>query len=324
LYHILGFSFLEQISGSMVIAANNSPGLCDFSIEGFNNLRAIGSLLIAQNSLLTIATFDAIETIGNLGVSSNPDLLKLSLAELRTAGQIVISNNLSLQEMNFPNLRDIFASLTIANNGIKYINTFNKLRTVGGAIDIINNFILEVIDGFNELTFVNGASVINYNSQVPSNVFIPININVSYTNPDACHICSQIAVSDTTAIIDINTYNYLTFNPNSLYSYLTCNSQSCACDDDVQCSATLMVYRSIFVADNSNLKIINGFKKLRTTGASLYFLGNSSLKLIDAFESIKGLVDLIIRYNTSGRRGRRNSRNRRSDRISGPGRRRHS
>ncbi|MTH15119.1 T9SS type B sorting domain-containing protein [Flavobacterium sp. LC2016-01] len=183
-------AFLKTISGfDKLLEVNNfnigeSPNLSQ--LTGFNTLKTInGSFNVTNNGLSnllsTVNGFNALEVIGNqFSVGSNSLVSIQGFKNLKKIGghcyisAFGINSPLLKTIPEFESLEIIGSGLTLEQNGIINLSSFNNLKSIGtisplvGWLIIMNNKELKSIDGFNNLKSIAGVTEITDNKKLES------------------------------------------------------------------------------------------------------------------------------------------------------------
>lgn len=147
LIHVNSFHHLESVGAGLVIHSN--PQLVN--VDGFSNLRFVGSLSIHNNPALTnVDGFSSLTVV---------------------AGSFTIWVNNALTNVDgFSSLKATTGHLSIDQNSmLTNVDGFTNLTTVGGYLNVLNNDALKNVNGLTGVTSVSGDFLrICHNAQVSS------------------------------------------------------------------------------------------------------------------------------------------------------------
>ena len=315
---ILGFCYIDSINQSLVIANNNILGHYDLVINAFLALDSVGQFLFIGNVSTRIVDFPSLRLVRkDLVIRGNPSLGEINVG-VQYVDNLFIENNISLQKVAFPNLTEVNKNLNFTSNGgVVSLNTFDKLKRIGGGLLITDNKFLTELRGFNELKYIG------------SNCLPRTTINCS--EPDStcpCVPCVALPLSDS-APLDPNyrAIRACTSNDPELYSQiwaLIFNSGSELCGvinnldltifDNQNCPASSInpiFFNLICASDNTcrgtrckpcrpidDSGVSNGCCYFAVNYSVLIF-NNPRLKAIGGFENLKHIESSIFIVNNS-------------------------
>lgn len=143
-----GFSTLKKVN---VFNINNNRYLNSFqsSLESVSD-----SLQFSSNGDNTTLAFDNLVWANNITLR---DVNSISFGSLQTVNASLGFINNTLPSLNLTQLSKVGQSLSIVSNDELSKAAFSNLTTVGGGFIIANNTQLKVIDGFNKVQTVGGA-----------------------------------------------------------------------------------------------------------------------------------------------------------------------
>ena len=143
-----GFSTLKKVN---VFNINNNRYLNSFqsSLESVSD-----SLQSSSNGDNTTLAFDNLVWANNITLR---DVNSISFGSLQTVNASLGFINNTLPSLNLTQLSKVGQSLSIVSNDELSKAAFSNLTTVGGGFIIANNTQLKVIDGFNKVQTVGGA-----------------------------------------------------------------------------------------------------------------------------------------------------------------------
>ncbi|CAI4260703.1 CPA_1a_G0002760.mRNA.1.CDS.1 [Saccharomyces cerevisiae] len=143
-----GFSTLKKVN---VFNINNNRYLNSFQ----SSLQSVSdSLQFSSNGDNTTLTFDDLVWANNITLR---DVNSISFGSLQTVNASLGFINNTLPSLNLTQLSKVGQSLSIVSNDELSKAAFNNLTAIGGGFIIANNTQLKVIDGFNKVQTVGGA-----------------------------------------------------------------------------------------------------------------------------------------------------------------------
>ena len=139
------------------------------SIEGFNALTEVGSLLFFTNqNLESISGFNSLETTSQISIEGHPLLESVNGFEsLTNVGFLSFTSNTILPNLDFMSNVSGENSLLIAgNNGLTNLDGLSNITATSefGQLIIASNPLLTNINGLSNITTVNGQMVISGNT----------------------------------------------------------------------------------------------------------------------------------------------------------------
>lgn len=143
-----GFSTLKKVN---VFNINNNRYLNSFQ----SSLQSVSdSLQFSSNGDNTTLTFDDLVWANNITLR---DVNSISFGSLQTVNASLGFINNTLPSLNLTQLSKVGQSLSIVSNDELSKAAFSNLTAIGGGFIIANNTQLKVIDGFNKVQTVGGA-----------------------------------------------------------------------------------------------------------------------------------------------------------------------
>ncbi|KAA3641090.1 MAG: T9SS C-terminal target domain-containing protein, partial [Bacteroidetes bacterium] len=157
LISLSGLDNLEYVGGTLTVATNENLA----TIGGLNSLVEVGTDITIENCDL-ITNLDGLENLtsvpnGDFNLLSNHGLQTISGLENLTYidRDLEIQYNYELNDLSgLENLSELGGNLTIRNNGITTISSFNEIDTIYGSLSINNNLQLSTLNAFNNLIHV--------------------------------------------------------------------------------------------------------------------------------------------------------------------------
>ncbi|AJQ08105.1 AHL_G0002740.mRNA.1.CDS.1 [Saccharomyces cerevisiae] len=145
---VVGFSTLKKVN---VFNINNNRYLNSFQ----SSLQSVSdSLQFSSNGDNTTLTFDDLVWANNITLR---DVNSISFGSLQTVNASLGFINNTLPSLNLTQLSKVGQSLSIVSNDELSKAAFSNLTAIGGGFIIANNTQLKVIDGFNKVQTVGGA-----------------------------------------------------------------------------------------------------------------------------------------------------------------------
>lgn len=216
-----GFEKLRTV-GEHIRFQNNSRMA---SVPMFATVTEAGGINVSNMQVVNNLNFGNLTTLGEYGITinNNPTLSDYSgfNGPLSTDGIITVSGNTSLRSLSaFSNLRYAKGVEVSGNRTLMSVN-FNNLTKVGSSgLKITNNISFDSIDGFGDLTTIEGDLRIENNQNIKSVLFNSLSSTKNFFVTNNGNQLSVSGMSPTGSYGSVNiTINGKTYN--SVSSYLS-------------------------------------------------------------------------------------------------------
>ena len=269
--NIQKYESVTRIEGSLIIENTNWT-----TLSGFNKLTFVkDSIYIANNALLQLITgFSQLDSARYLFMHNNASLSTFSrLPVLTTLGSLSIRDNALLTNVPaFSVLKEMNESIFVYDNPkLSALSGFGRLKTLGGLL-VARNATLGVIQGFEAVTTLLGAGVVDTNGIISS-----VAVYIAY-NPRLRAVTSFEAVRDFTGRFSIENNPIL----NELSNFKSLKQG----------------YGNLRIGNNKQLKALKGWGEITELKGDLSIDNNTQLTEVLAFNSLTKLQgDFILRDN---------------------------
>ena len=272
-----GLASCTTYSGSVAIPTGLSVptdqnGHQDLSIDGVQVIT--GNLTVTNAIMLASLSFGSLQSIGGFELGGLTVLSELSMPQITKVNQLNFTALPALQQLSFGNKGITQAnSILITNTGLSSLQGINNLEQV----DFFNvnnnpslqNISLQVTSIKNSLDIeANDGYVTGLQTSFP---LLETAQNMTFRN------CSSVLLPSLA-----NVSEDLGFYGNSMQNFAAPNLTTCGglifVDNtdltNISLPALTSINASYQIANNTQLKIINGFQKLSIIGGALDFNGN--------------------------------------------------
>ena len=272
-----GLASCTTYSGSVAIPTGLSVptdqnGHQDLSIDGVQVIT--GNLTVTNAVMLASLSFGDLQSIGGFELGALTVLSELSMPQITKVNQLNFTALPALQQLSFGNTGITQASsILITNTGLSSLQGINNLEQV----DFFNvnnnpslqNISLQVTSIKNSLDIeANDGYVTGLQTSFP---LLETAQNMTFRN------CSSVLLPSLA-----NVSEDLGFYGNTMQSFAAPNLTTCGglifVDNtdltNISLPALTSINASYQIANNTQLKIINGFQKLSIIGGALDFNGN--------------------------------------------------
>jgi len=140
-FNINNNRYLTSVKASLATVSN----ALELGFNGQNTALSFDELIWANNITLSSVSNVSFAKLQKVNASMgfiNNTFTDLNVDELESVGQtFTITSNDDLDSVSFKNLTTIGGGFVVANNtNLKTIDTFSKVSTIGGALNVIGNF----------------------------------------------------------------------------------------------------------------------------------------------------------------------------------------
>jgi hypothetical protein len=304
---IKGFNSLNNMSGNLIITANNGyVSSAPISIQSSINIFDPNNYSTGT-SILVIDAFERLTNVNDVLISLNHNLKVFSLCNLRNAYRVFITSNDLLTTLNFDSLR-IAKFISIAlnprlinlamsslervecdfeiseNYALVCLPHFECLTYVAGAIRIINNISLQQIHSFKNLKSVGTSGYYN--------LYYVTDADFQYQT-NTGNVSGEIQVGYDTTVL-FNTSSTTTgLLPNVVSTY---TGFFIANPLDILNDPGVILPHSIIIALNYQINDISAFG-VEVIPDSVFILANTSLTAIKGFNDTEFILDFIVIAN---------------------------
>ncbi|KAK9712290.1 cell wall protein Ecm33 [Basidiobolus ranarum] len=232
-------------------------------------LTSVGNLTVSNNKKLQSVTLPLLKSARILNFQDNVNLGEINIAKLTSAQEVSIINNSNLKQMNFPAGLEKVNKMDINNNGIATLDglKFDELDT----IFVAANRNLKTL-ALTNLTSINGDLTV-------------VNNNMKF----------ELSAPKLVTSKNLNINNVTNLNLNSLNKVSNVLDFSYNFFEEVELNVTHIGATLSFIG-NSQLKNIS-FPELEEIGGSLFLANNSALNVIDGFKDLQTIYGSL---NVSG------------------------
>lgn len=147
---------VETVVGELFLENNDALT----SINGFNSLKSVGDNLTVRihDNATSCNAFNQLETVSGFLIFSSFAMETIEdFNSLTTLGGLYISETSLLELPAFPNITSLDRSLTISSCWeITNISGLSSIQTIGGYLQLADNFKLESLEPLINLSFVDG------------------------------------------------------------------------------------------------------------------------------------------------------------------------
>jgi len=183
------------------------------------------------------------------------------------------------------------------------LDTFDKLKRVGGTITVADNKQLAELKGFNELKYIGSACLSRPENNQHLNccgctvdncinwdlLFVRNNCNID--------VCFDITIFDGRKH-DCSFKFPCAYELPVEFFDLTCETLA-VCPNPSTCSSVTVVDYSLIIFRNNRLRAIGGFANLKQVNSIIYIIDNVVLHTIHAFGQLAFALDIWIRNNAN-------------------------
>lgn len=280
LMDLKGLENLTFLGGNFYIEQN--PNLVD--ISGLNKLRSVGAYFEIQENpaLLSISSFNALETVGyDINIRDNENLTSIEgFSNLFKINKIEIVDNENLERfLGFNSLNSLESSLELQGNlNLKEISGLDALREIG-TLEIENSEFISSFDVFGNLEkvrMINLRQTSLKNLEVFDNVIEIENLRITFNkNLESAIWISPLNINEL-SIQDNESLTTLDF------------------------PTIVEVDENIYINNNPNLSVLQGFEKLARVGANFNINNNGIIDYCTLQNYAKNAVAIGKEINTSG------------------------
>jgi len=290
-----GLASCTTYSGSVAIPTGLSVptdqnGHQDLSIDGVQVIT--GNLTVTNAIMLASLSFGDLQSIGGFELGGLTVLSELSMPQLSKVDQLNFTALPALQQLSFGGTGISQASsILITNTGLSSLQGINNLQQV----DFFNvnnnpslqNISLQVTSIKNSLDIeANDGYVTGLQTSFP---LLETAQNMTFRN------CSSVSLPSLA-----NVSEDLGFYGNTMQTFAAPNLTTCGglifVDNtdltNISLPALTSINASYQIANNTQLKIINGFQKLSIIGGALDFNGNFTEVDLPALTQVKGAFNM--------------------------------
>ena len=272
-----GLASCTTYSGSVAIPTGLSVptdqnGHQDLSVDGVQAIT--GNLTVTNAIMLASLSFGSLQSIGGFELGGLTVLSELSMPQLTKVDQLNFTALPALQQLSFGGTGISQASsILITNTGLSSLQGINNLEKVD-FFNVNNNPSLQNISL--QVTSITGSLDIEANDGYVTGLQTSFPLletaqNMTFRN------CSSVSLPSLA-----NVTEDLGFYGNTMQSFAAPNLTTCGglifVDNTDLTNISLPMLTSINasyqIANNTQLKIINGFQKLSIIGGALDFNGN--------------------------------------------------
>ncbi len=283
---------LQNLTAVNDIIINDNDSLVDLS--ELNNIQTLGLNfgggfihIMENNSLTSINAFNQLTTIGNqVLISGNDNLTQLNAFQNVTSigDVLVFADNINLISLDgLENLTSITNQLVLHGNGLENIDALSQLMSVGGSVDITNNFNLNLCCGVYPLFLtgdVGGVIDIFDNGEDCNSVNTILNV---------CQVddCNLDVILESQEEVD----NWL--GCDEIVGTLRISG-----DDIVDLSplSTLTQVGSIEIVNNASLASLNGLQNLEIIETNFIFLQNPQITNLEGLNAVTSVGGFFYIY----------------------------
>lgn len=184
-------------------------------------------------------------------------------------------------QIKYPDCTNILGSIMITDlytGEITNLNSFNKIKTIGGQLVIGDNSILSTLEGLNNITSVNG------------NIEITENESLKYITLDSLkYIGGDFDINSNALLSDISPLSKLKIIDGKLHMFGCPNITSVGAFNSVE-----SIGGDIVIASLDSLENLNGLNNIGTIGGSLRIGFNTNLKNIDGLVNVSSIDGMIF------------------------------